>query len=151
VNRESAETSKGKNFGLGEPVSLRLPSSSEYVLLARMMASRVGQLAGFGEEDIYDLKLAVTEAATNAVRHAAVESFDIEYRLVPGMVEVTVTDLGGGFDESELARSPDGEGGFGLMVIRTLVDEVVLDSSAGRGTRLKMTRRAQTTGRTLAD
>src|SRR3712207_8626482 len=39
-------------------------------------------------------------------------------------------------------RVPDGHGGFGLAVIRNLVDELVLDSTEGGGTRLKMIRRA---------
>jgi serine/threonine-protein kinase RsbW len=124
-----------------EPIVLELPSSSEYVLLARLVVSCVGQLAGFEPEDIYDMKLAVTEAATNVIRHAVVESFQVEYRVLPRVVEVTVIDKGGGFDAGELAGKPGEHGGFGLAVIRALVDEVMVDSSAG-GTRLRMVRRA---------
>ena len=124
-----------------DPVSLSLPSSAEYVMLARLVAGQVGRLAGFEPEDIYDLKLAVTEAVTNVIRHAAVESYDVEYRVLPRAVEVTVTDAGGGFQVAELTGEPDEHGGFGLTVIRNLVDELVLDSK-GDGTRLKMVRRA---------
>jgi serine/threonine-protein kinase RsbW len=124
-----------------EPIVLELPSSSEYILLARLVVSCVGQLAGFESEDIYDMKLAVTEAATNVIRHAVVESFQVEYRVLPRIVEVTVIDKGGGFDAGELAGKPGEHGGFGLAVIRGLVDEVMVDSSAG-GTRLRMVRRA---------
>lgn len=124
-----------------EPIVLELPSSSEYVLLARLVVSCVGQLAGFEPEDIYDMKLAVTEAATNVIRHAVVESFQVEYRVLPRVVEVTVIDKGGGFDAGELAGKPGEHGGFGLAVIRGLVDEVIVDSSAG-GTCLRMVRRA---------
>lgn len=120
---------------------LELPSSSEYVLLARLVVSCVGQLAGFEPEDTYDMKLAVTEAATNVIRHAVVESFHIEYRAFSRAVEVTVVDRGGGFDAGELAGKPGEHGGFGLAVIRGLVDELTVDSSAD-GTRIKMVRRA---------
>ena len=141
MERETAEVNKGGGIEVSEPVSLTLPSSPGYVLLARLVVSQVGRIAGFGPEDVYDLKLAVTEAATNVIRHAAVESYEIEYRVWPRAVEITVIDTGGGFDVAHLTRAPDGQGGFGFTVIRDLVDELVLDSTEGGGTRLKMIRR----------
>ena len=142
MERETAEVNKGVGFRVSDPISLTLPSSPEYVLLARLVVAQVGRLAGFGPEDVYDLKLAVTEAATNVIRHAAVESYEIEYRVLEQAVEITVIDTGGGFNVADLTRVPDGQGGFGLAIIRDLVDELVLDSTQGGGTRLKMIRRA---------
>jgi serine/threonine-protein kinase RsbW len=142
MERETAEMNKGEGIGVSDPILLTLPSSPGYVLLARLVVAQVGRLAGFGPEDVYDLKLAVTEAATNVIRHAAVENYEIEYRVLPRAVEITVIDTGGGFNITDLARPPDGQGGFGLAVIRDLVDELVLDSTEGGGTRLKMIRRA---------
>ncbi len=130
-----------KGSGIPEPIVLELPSSSEYLLLARLVVSCAGQLAEFEPEDVYDLKLAVTEAATNVIRHTTVGSFQVEYKMLPGTVEITVVDRGGGFDVGELSEESGEHGGFGLAVIRSLVDEVVLDSSP-KGTRLKMIRRA---------
>ena len=141
MERETAEVNKGAGIGVSDPISLTLPSSPGYVLLARLVVAQVGRLAGFGPEDVYDLKLAVTEAATNVIRHAAVESYEIEYRVLSRAVEITVIDTGGGFDIADLTRAPDGQGGFGLVVIRDLVDELALDSTEGGGTRLKMIRR----------
>ena len=138
---ETMENKEEKGLGISEPIILEIPSSSEYVLLARLVVSCAGQLAGFGPEDVYDLKLAVTEAATNVIRHAAVDSFQIEYRVLPQVVEVTVTDAGGGFDAAALSAAPGEHGGFGLAVIRSLVDEVALDSTTS-GTRLRIVRRA---------
>ena len=138
---ETMREKQEKSSGNAEPIVLEIPSSAEYILLGRLVVSCVDQLAGFGPEDIYDLKLAVTEAATNVVRHAEVGSFQIEYRVLPQAVEVTVTDAGGGFEVEELSGVPSEHGGFGLTVIRGLVDEVVVDSTSG-GTRLRMLRRA---------
>ena len=140
MERETAKTTE-EGSGFSDPISLTLPSSPEYVLLARLVMGQVGRLAGLEPEDVYDLKLAVTEAATNVIRHAAVGSFRIEYRTLPRAVEVTVTDAGGGFDAAALSSNPGEHGGFGLAVIRSLVDEVALESTAG-GTRLRMLRRA---------
>ena len=136
---ETMENKEEKGFKTAEPVVLELPSSSEYILLARLVVSCAGQLAGFEPEDVYDLKLAVTEAATNVIRHAAVESFQIEYRVLPRTVEITVVDRGGGFDVEKLTGKPDEHGGFGLAVIQSLVDEMLVDSTAS-GTHLKMIR-----------
>lgn len=126
---------------LPDPIVLELPSSPEYVLVARLVVSFVGQVAGFEAADIYDLKLAVTEAATNVIRHAKVDSFEVEYRAAPGVAEVTVTDAGGGFNAGSLTVEPGEHGGFGLAVIRGLVDEVILDSTT-KGTRIRMIRRS---------
>ena len=138
---ETMRDQQEKSSGNAEPIVLEIPSSAEYILLGRLVVSCVGQLAGFGPEDVYDLKLAVTEAATNVVRHAEVGSFQIEYRVLPQAVEVTVTDAGGGFELEELSGVPGEHGGFGLTVIRGLVDEVVVDSTP-EGTRLRMVRRS---------
>lgn len=128
-----------------EPLGLRLPARPEYVLLARLVVAHVSQAAGFGPDEIYDLKLAVTEAATNVIRHAEVEAFDIEYLRHRDAIEITVTDSGGGFD-TDVQPPPPGstggiEGGLGLSVIRNLVDRVAIESSPGK-TCLKMMRRA---------
>ena len=144
MEREIAET-KQEGVGAYDPVSLVLPSSPEYVMLARLVAGQVGRLAGFEPEDVYDLKLAVTEAATNVIRHAAVESYEIEYRVLPRAVEVTVTDAGGGFEAADFAGEPGEQGGFGLTVIRNLVDELSLDST-DNGTRLRLIRRISEPG-----
>ena len=141
MERETAAINEGEGLGFSDPVSLTLPSSPEYVLLARLVVAQVGRLAGFGPEEVYDLKLAVTEAATNVIRHAAVKHYEVEYRVLPRAVEITVIDSGGGFNVADLTRAPDGQGGFGLAVIRDLVDELMLDSTEGGGTRLKMVRR----------
>lgn len=138
----AAKVTEGEDGRLMEPVSLKIPSRPEYVLLARLVVAQIGQIAELGQGEIYDLKLAVTEAVTNAIRHADVESLEVEYLARPKSVEITVRDDGGGFDAGDLAISPDSEGGFGLAVIGGLVDEVVLDSTGKGGTELKMVYRS---------
>jgi serine/threonine-protein kinase RsbW len=140
MERETAKAMEGES-GFQGPISLTLPSSPEYVLLARLVMGQAGRLAGLEPDEVYDLKLAVTEAVTNVIRHASVESYEIEYRMLPSGIEVSVTDTGGGFSVADLTADPDEHGGFGLAVIRNLVDELVLDSTRDGGTRLKMIRR----------
>lgn len=141
MERETAKATE-EGSGFRDPISLTLPSSPEYVLLARLVMGQTGRLAGLEPEEVYDLKLAVTEAVTNVIRHASVDSYEIQYKILPFGVEVSVTDAGGGFNVADLTGEPSEHGGLGLAVIRNLVDELVLDSARGGGTRLKMIRRA---------
>ena len=101
MSRKTVETKEDEEISTTEPISLKIPSRAEYVLLARLVVSRVGELANFEQQDIYDLKLAITEAATNVIRHARVDSFEIEYRTQPGAVEITVKDAGNGFEAED--------------------------------------------------
>ena len=140
MERETAKATEADS-GFRDPISLTLPSSPEYVLLARLVMGQAGRLAWLEQEEVYDLKLAVTEAVTNVIRHTSVQSYEIEYRILPSGVEVSVTDTGGGFSVADLTGEPDEHGGFGLAVIRNLVDEMILDSTKDGGTRLKMIRR----------
>src|SRR5215208_8393794 len=142
MERETARIVE-EGSGLSEPISLTLPSSPEYVLLARLVLGQAGRLAGLEPDEVYDLKLAVTDAVTNVIRHASVESSEIVYKVLPLGVEVSVMDTGGGFSVADLTGESDEHGGFGLTVIRNLVDELVLDSTKGGGTRLKMIRRVR--------
>src|ERR671912_675163 len=142
MERETARI-VDEDSGLSDPISLTLPSSPEYVLLARLVMGQAGRLAGLEPEEVYDLKLAVTEAVTNVIRHAAVKSYDIEYRVLPLGVEVSVTDAGGGFRVTDLTGESDEHGGFGLTVDRNLGEELGLDSTKVGGTRLKMIRRVR--------
>jgi anti-sigma regulatory factor (Ser/Thr protein kinase) len=111
---ETMEDKQRRGTGFPEPIVLELPSSSEYALLARLVVSCAGQLANFEPEDVYDLKLAVTEAVTNVIRHAAVDYFQVEYKILPGAVEITVVDSGGGFDVDSLSEKPGDHGGLGF-------------------------------------
>ncbi|CAN5908242.1 hypothetical protein BH23ACT11_BH23ACT11_09560 [soil metagenome] len=145
MSRETAVSKKEEAVSVEESISLKIPSRAEFVLLARLMVSQVGEFADFEHQDVYDLKLAITEAATNVIRHADVDSFEIEYRVSPGAVEITVKDTGDGFEEEDFTGERSSEGGFGLAVIRSVLDEVALESSAGGGTLLRMVRRASAT------
>src|SRR3712207_2373122 len=75
------EDKQSKGTGFPEPIVLELPSSSEYALLARLVVSCAGQLANFEPEDVYDLKLAVTEAAHNVIPHAALVHLQAGFKI----------------------------------------------------------------------
>jgi len=52
-------------------IRLRIPARAEYVALARLALSGLADIAALPEEQLADLKLALTEAVSNSVRHAS--------------------------------------------------------------------------------
>jgi len=128
--------------------TLVFPARPEYLLLARLALTGVARLAPVDEEALADLRLAVTEAAANACRHAYSDSGgDVIVHLSLGeddLLEVVVEDDGPGFDAAEVeewdARSL-GEDGMGLAIIRAIAEDVQIGRrDDGTGTRIRFTR-----------
>jgi serine/threonine-protein kinase RsbW len=126
-------------------VHLRIPAKAEYITLCRLALSGLAQLRSIPDDTMADLKLALTEAVSNSVRHAYGEDgdghVDVTYELRPDAIGIQVLDDGEGFDPDE-ASSFEGEelseGGLGIAIIKTIADEFELDSSVGaRGSRLR--------------
>jgi serine/threonine-protein kinase RsbW len=130
-------------------VRLRIPAKPEYVALGRLALTGLAQARALPPDAIADLKLALTEAVSNSVRHAygtpGEGQVDIRYELRRDSVLIEVLDDGDGFDPDE-APSFDGdelsEGGLGIAIIRTIADEVEIESRPGvRGSRLRFVKK----------
>ena len=111
--------------------TLVFPARPEYLLLARLALTGVARLAPVDEEALADLRLAVTEAAANACRHAYDDGVgDVTVHLSLGgddVLEVVVEDDGPGFDGDavdEWEATPSDEDGMGLAIIRAVADDV---------------------------
>ena len=97
------------------------------------------------DEVLADLKLALTEAASNSVRHAYSGADDtgvveISYELRPDRLVIEVTDEGDGFDPAEAEGPAEelSEGGLGIAIIRAIADEVEIGTQpGGKGSRLR--------------
>ena len=129
-------------------VQLDFPAKADYLLLARLALSGIARTLTLDEEDVADLKLAVTEACGNAVRHAYEGddgSVAVSYIVGPGALELIVQDRGSGIAEGDDASEEDDyeplEGGMGMAIIRAVVDAVdVRQGADGRGTVVHMTK-----------
>jgi serine/threonine-protein kinase RsbW len=95
------------------------------------------------DETLHDLKLALTEACTNSVKHAYEDgsgSVDIVYELHSDRLAVEVGDAGTGFEQRAAAGNGVDEleeGGLGIAIIRALTDEVEIAEREGGGSRLR--------------
>ena len=132
------------SFGV---VALRIPAKPEYIALARLALSGLAQVRPVEPETLADLKLALTEACSNSVRHAYREgrdgTVDVRYELNGSELAVEVVDEGGGFDVDATVDGELGEldeGGLGLAIIRALTDELAIDSHE-RGSRLRFAKK----------
>jgi serine/threonine-protein kinase RsbW len=142
-----AETAAEELEGM-RMVRLRIPARAEYVALARLALSGLADIAALPEELVADLKLALTEAVSNSVRHAYGEGggfVSVAYELGRDSLAVEVVDDGEGFDPEQppaLEGEELTEGGLGIAIIRTIADDFELDSQPGvRGSRLRFAKR----------
>jgi serine/threonine-protein kinase RsbW len=123
-------------------VLLRLGNEPEATRRFRAALARVVESYDLPDEDGFDLKLAATEAVTNAIKGAP-EDHAVEVMITgsPDGVDVEVTDGGAFVPEHHGGQSLDAESGRGIPLIRALVDEVEF-ASVGHGTRVLMRKRA---------
>jgi serine/threonine-protein kinase RsbW len=133
-------------------IELEIPARAEYVGLVRLVVSSLASgRRALPEERIDDLKLAVSEACTNAIEaHRDVELSErvlVRCSEADDRLEVRIQDRGPGFDPETLPEHPpvtdperlNFERGLGIPLIRTLVDEVSFESSeAGTSVRMVM-------------
>ena len=137
LTRDSAATERRQ-------VRLTIPARPEYITLCRLALTGLARLRPFSEELLADLKLALTEACSNSVRHAYGDAtrgiVQILYELWPDRLVIEVTDEGEGFEPEHAAVGAEdlSEGGLGIAIIRAVADEVEIGPHPdGRGSRLR--------------
>ncbi len=127
---------------------LEMPAQAKYVGLARLLAGSIARRLRFSEESIDDLKIAISEMCTNAIVHTgngepSKPPILVRYLAGDGFLTIEVRDRGPGFDPAcVLDRERDdllGKG-FGIPLIRSLVDVFECDSSPGSGTVVSITK-----------
>jgi serine/threonine-protein kinase RsbW len=117
---------------------LRLPAIPEAVPLARLAVGRLCAREGIAAELAEDVRLAVSEACTNCVRHAygggsERATFALDVCMRTDSLVVVVRDSGAGI----VADNP-GDLGLGLQLIRQVAERTDVASRPGRGTRVAM-------------
>lgn len=133
-------------------VQLDVPARSELVGLVRLVVSALAARVGFDDELVSDLKLAVSEACTNAIESYPEGGTDrrvtVGWAANDEQVEIWIRDRGRGFDPAQVHTAPpagdprrlDFERGLGIPLMSALVDHLSF-SPAEPGTTVTLTLR----------
>ncbi|GAA3642285.1 ATP-binding protein [Asaccharospora irregularis] len=126
-----------------ETIKMEITSNPSYVGIIRLTTSGIANKIGFSVDDIDDIKVAVSEACTNAIKHGDNDRFYIKFSILENGLSIEIRDDGKGYDISSVG-TPDlenpKESGLGLFIIKSLMDEVSIESKNNEGTLIKMTK-----------
>lgn len=124
-----------------EVVKLEIPCSTEFVTVPRRTIEGIASRLSLTPEEIEDLKLAVGEACSNAVKFSGPNKPNVHvlYRIQGDRLEIEVKNSGSSFDGCEgrvndRPIDPLTEGGLGLYLIEQIMDEISIKSNCGETT-----------------
>jgi len=97
-------------------VRLTVPAKPEYIVLTRLALSAVCRLTPLQPEDVADLKLAITEAATGLVGEESEEQLTCDFELEEDQL---ILEIGGPYSATVSTEEEE----LGQAIIRATVDE----------------------------
>ncbi len=126
-------------------IYLTIPAQAEYIDIVRLTLYGIANKAGFSYEEIEDMKVAVSEACTNAVLHAYNDHYngiiDLAFALKDNSIHISIKDYGSSFEYEQnvvsaaaLHDKPLEEiasGGLGIFMMQALMDSVQVRSDLG--------------------
>ncbi|HEY5619174.1 MAG TPA: ATP-binding protein [Vicinamibacterales bacterium] len=140
----------------GATIRLDLPSSFEILDLVQLVSDDIGRRVRLDDEALHSVRVAVRESVVNAIKHGNgsnsrkrvhVEFTELDEEDGPG-VAIRVRDEGAGFDPSTLPDCLAPENllkcsGRGIFLIRSFMDELVLQRAPEGGMEVRMVKRVQ--------
>ncbi|MFZ0287303.1 MAG: ATP-binding protein [Terriglobales bacterium] len=127
-------------------VSYTLDSTLETVDNAETTATRIAVEAGFGEDEVMQISMAVREAAVNAVLHGNAydpgKKVELEFEVTGQDLVITIRDQGKGLNPANIPDplAPENllkTSGRGIFLIRSFMDDVQIHPSH-TGTEIKL-------------
>ena len=140
---EMTETVNAENT-----IELHIPSAFGYEKVAMEQVAAVARRMGFSDDRVEDLKTAVAEACLNAIEHGNKmnTTFRVAIELLTdaSKLQVSVSDQGEGIsavpapDIDAKIEGKESPRGWGIFLIKNLVDEVQFEAKAGGGHEIRM-------------
>jgi anti-sigma regulatory factor (Ser/Thr protein kinase) len=138
ANSSSQGPGEEPKAGGTSDVRLTLPARPENVAVVRHVLGAFAEALQLPDPVIEDMRLAVTEACTNVVRHAYADGepgpVEILIRPVDDALDIVVSDEGRGLGPSDDTSGP----GLGLPLIAALADTLEIEQQPRSGSRLHM-------------
>lgn len=127
-------------------LKMEFSSLSANVSFARTAIAMFASQLDFTLDQIDEIKVAISEAVSNAIIHGYKDTSGIvhlEVRLFHDSLEAIVIDDGQGISDIEWAMQPGrttdtNRMGLGLVFIKEYMDDVIISSSPGAGTHVTM-------------
>ncbi|OFW01726.1 MAG: hypothetical protein A3I61_15145 [Acidobacteria bacterium RIFCSPLOWO2_02_FULL_68_18] len=142
-------------MGASNTVRLDFHSSFDILDFVQVVSDHIGRRAGLDDDAVHWVGVAVRESVINAIKHGngndARKRVHVEFtplgRDTPGLA-IRVRDEGPGFDPSALPDccAPDNllkASGRGIFLMRSFMDELVLQPAPEGGMEVRMVKRAQ--------
>jgi serine/threonine-protein kinase RsbW len=143
----------------GGLVRLQIPSLFDMVDLVQVLSDHMGNMAGFDEDAIHWIGVAVRESVINAIKHGNKEdaakpvTIEFAFRPIedPTELVVAVIDRGEGFEPEEIADplAPENilkSSGRGIFFMRSFMDEVKLQRAPDGGMEVRMVKKLAASG-----
>jgi serine/threonine-protein kinase RsbW len=131
-------------------VEVSLKSDLKSVEAAEELAEKVCTKAGFDDEDLHKIGMAVHESVINAIWHGnkndASKRVWVRFQIHPDRVEIHIRDQGSGFEPGRIPDPLESENllkssGRGIFLIRSFVDEFRVENLKGLGTEVILVKR----------
>lgn len=140
---------------MGSKNSLSVPGRYDQIRRVCAFVGEGARVAGFDEEDVFQVELACDEACTNIIEHTyageGVGEIQVSWQFNTDQFTVIIKDHGPRFDPTRIpspAVPPDLDnieelpvGGLGVFFMRRLMDKVTFDYHQGKGNVLTMVKR----------
>jgi serine/threonine-protein kinase RsbW len=132
-----------------ETTELTFPSRIDSIAEAAAAAAEVARRAGFGDEALFGIDMAVRESVTNAVLHGnrrdESKPVEVGFHNSAAGLRITVRDRGEGFDPAQVADPTDPQNilkasGRGILFMRTFMDDVRWERHPQGGMVVSMTK-----------
>ncbi len=132
--------------------SLQVPSNTENLAMIRDFVNGIGTRAGLPAADVAKIELAVDEACANVIEHAygpeVTKEVTVKATIDEETVQIEVVDTGKGFDPGLISQknleqlvAERKNGGLGMRLMKTLMDEVHYEVIPGQKNELRMVKR----------
>lgn len=138
-------------------MAVEFSAISENESLARMLVGAFMMPCNPTMEELEDVKTAVCEAVTNCIIHGYENQggiIKLLFHLLEGVIYIEIEDMGVGIENVEKAMEPLyttkaelERSGMGFTFMEAFMDEVKVDSTLGKGTKIQMKKKLE---RTLA-
>lgn len=130
-------------------ITMSIRSLSENVGIARVSTAAFAAQVDFTLNEIEEIKVAVSEAVSNAVIHGYEYQdgeIQIKMTLYEDQLEYIIVDHGKGIADITLARQPSYSSdpermGLGFAFMESFMDELYIESEVNKGTLVRMVKK----------